>query len=120
MADCEAELTADERRRNGHGAPALFVGEGHPLFKPMAACYGDEPCEVLALTPELFPGAAAALSIAGTLTPLGGAPPPHELLRVPEFKVSARVRVRVRVSARVRVKVSLDLTLTRTLTHPLP
>ena len=25
MADCEAELTADERRRNGHGAPALFV-----------------------------------------------------------------------------------------------
>jgi len=70
MADCEAELTADEKRRNGHGSPALFVGEGNPLFKPMAACYGDEPCELLTLTPELFPDAASALSIAGTLTPL--------------------------------------------------
>ena len=65
-----AKLTADEKRRNGHGSPALFVGEGNPLFKPMAACYGDEPCELLTLTPELFPDAASALSIAGTLTPL--------------------------------------------------
>ena len=64
----------------------------------------------VALT-QAFPGAAAALSIAGTLSPLAGAPPPHELLRVPEFKASARVWVRVRVSVRVWVRVSLDLTL---------
>eukprot|EP00908_Phaeocystis_cordata_P000964 Transcript_11044.p1 GENE.Transcript_11044~~Transcript_11044.p1 ORF type:complete len:552 (-),score=252.06 Transcript_11044:150-1589(-) len=85
MADGEGSLNDEERRRNSHGGPVLFVSDQNPLFGPMGSCYGEEPCELLTLEPEAF-GADARMLIAGALSPLPDAPPPAEILKVPEFR----------------------------------
>ena len=79
MSEHEDEFDEDERRRNTHGEPRLFVSHAHRLFTPLLAAYGP-PLAALPLTAE------GGSDLFGTAIPIADAPPPNQLYPVPEFR----------------------------------
>ena len=75
----QAKLSDDEKRRNSHGEPVLFVSKAHVAYKPIVTAYGPPPTP-LELTEQL-----GAL-LFGRCDPLPDAPTPDKTLEPPEFR----------------------------------
>ncbi|EOD11354.1 hypothetical protein EMIHUDRAFT_214690 [Emiliania huxleyi CCMP1516] len=67
--------------RNSVGEPVLFLSDAHPLCAPLVGSYGPPPAPLV-----LTSCTEHSASVAGTLTPLPGAPLPGGLCEPPPFR----------------------------------